>query len=53
MNYKCTECENPVRVMASAPFRLVILLLLGISTSYPSLRKVDIFILHFTSVVIV
>lgn len=28
MNYKCTECENPVRILLSAPLRLGVLLLL-------------------------
>lgn len=28
MNYKCSECENPVRIIASAPLRLVVLLCL-------------------------
>ena len=29
MNYKCSECDDPVRVVTSAPIRLAILLLLG------------------------
>lgn len=29
MNYKCSECDDPVRVVTSAPIRLAILLLLA------------------------
>ncbi|KAL4217875.1 Rhomboid-related protein 2 [Mactra antiquata] len=40
MNYKCSECENPVRVMTSAPFRLAILcILVFVDTSMAVYRR--------------